>query len=128
MKKDKIPPELFKKLKTKCSKWAIYKRIQNKIKKYKYTITHRIASFLVAEDLNINPTTFLDKEDREELIKASNFNQPIKPTSTKIVEKKVTESIKPLKGISPIKPFLPSKLLDEASEMAEKILSTFIHL
>jgi hypothetical protein len=122
MKKDKIPSELFAKLKkeTPLSKRTIYWRIQKKVNDYNCTITKRIATFLVAKDLSVNFTRFLNDEDREELRKASCSSQPGGGTTVKIIEKEKTKRLEPLRGINQIELFLPSSLLDEAKEMAEK--------
>lgn len=121
MKRDKIPTKLFEKLKTNLPERTVYWRIQKKVKDYSGTITRRTASFLVAKDLDINFTKYLIEEDREELRKAASFSQPQGIVTTRIVEKEITKSLKPLKGIAPVEPYLPKELLDEAKEMAEKV-------
>lgn len=122
MKKNSVPPELFEKLKKKLnrSQRTIYNKIQDKVTEYNGTISTRIGSFLVAKDLNVNFTKYLTDKDKDELRKANSFIQQVIQGKPKIIERKVTKSLKPLKGISSINQFLPSSLIDDAKEMAEK--------
>lgn len=122
MKKNKVPPELITKLKeiTTHTKRRIDQKIQKRVSDCDYTISRRIASFLVAKDHNVNFSKFLTEDDKDTLRQVSSFTQRVIDATPKTVERKVTKSLKPLKGISSKEPFLPSKLLDEAKEMAEK--------
>ena len=122
MKRDKVPQKLVAELIeiTNRTKRRIDQKIQKKISDYDYTISRRIACFLVAKDYNVNFSKYLNEEDREKLRQVSSFARQIRDTSPKIVKKKTTKSLKPLKGMRSKEPFLPSKLLDKAREMAEK--------
>jgi len=123
MRKENIPPALFEELKKKANRArrTIYNRILNKVKEYNGTINRRTGSFLVAKDLDINFTKYLTEQDKEDLRKANAYIQPVIQGKPQIIVRKETKSLEPLKGISSIDPFLPSSLLDEATEMAEKV-------
>lgn len=95
--------------------------MENSKKVNDYLVNPRIGSFLVLKDCGISFTKFLTTEDREELRKAIKFSQAAKEALPRIIEKEITKSLEPLKDITPIEPFLPSKLLEEAREMAEKV-------
>lgn len=118
MKKNKIPPELIRKLIEKYPRSSIYWKINKKVNDC--VVNRRIAAFLVAKDLKINHAKFLTEEDRREIRKSIEFSQSTKDSPPRIIEKEVIKSLEPLKDIVPIEHFLPSKLLEEAAEMAEK--------
>lgn len=122
MTRNQVPPELLEKIKekTKLKKSQVYNKIQKEIVAQKYSITKRIAAFLVAIEHGINIKKYLDDEDKKDL---SRINTPSSATNgirKIIIEKPIVKSLEPLRDISPVDPFLPSKLLDEAKMMAEK--------
>jgi hypothetical protein len=120
----RIPPELFKKIKGRAEleKTAIYKNIGLRITEYRGLINQRTAAVQYALDLGITSASkYLTPEDKDALSKAGMGPQVVDaPTRTKVVTRDKTVTIDSLRGITAFDPFLPSKLIEEATRMAEK--------
>jgi len=121
MSRNSVPRELLQKLLDKRPRTTINRHITKKLSDLNGTVSRKVAALLVAKDMGINFTKYVDDEDRDELTRVHGGGlQPVPLAPSRTLERKVTKEIKPLRGISPCEPYLPSSLLDEAKEMAEK--------
>jgi len=121
MNRNRVPKNLFLKLLEKKPKTTVYRLIQNKLRDLNGAISRRGAALLVAKDLQINFSKYIGPEDREELARinlpGTRSESPIPP---RIIERKVTKEYRPVK-LAAFDPYVPSSLLDEANEMAQKV-------
>lgn len=121
MNRNIIPKALLQKLFERKPRTTIYRYISKMVEKHNGAISPRAAAFLVAKELKVSFIKYLEDADRKELAGISHQGPSSEaPAPTRTIIKKVTEEIRSLKGIKPIPNLLPSTIIDDAKEMAEK--------